>query len=119
VHEALEAADLLADEGIAARVIDLYSIKPLDVETLRAAAEATGGRVVTVEDHWPEGGLGDAVAAALAGTEVPPRVVKLAVRTMPGSGKPDELLAVAGIDAASIVAAGRALVATASASVPG
>ena len=119
VHEALEAADLLADEGIAARVIDLYSIKPLDVETLRAAAEATGGKVVTVEDHWPEGGLGDAVAAALADTEVPPRVVKLAVRTMPGSGKPDELLAVAGIDAASIVTAGRALVATASASVPG
>ena len=61
LHEALKAADALAGEGIAARVIDLYSVKPIDAETLRAAAEATGGRIVTVEDHWPEGGLGDAV----------------------------------------------------------
>ena len=61
VHEALAAADLLAEEGISARVIDLYSIKPLDRETLLAAAEATDGRIVTVEDHWPEGGLGEAV----------------------------------------------------------
>ena len=66
VHEALKAADRLAEDGIAARVIDLYSIKPIDAETLRAAAEATQGRIVTVEDHWPEGGLGDAVLAALA-----------------------------------------------------
>jgi transketolase len=95
VHEALRAADLLAEDGIAARVIDLYSIKPLDAETLAAAAEATQGRLVTVEDHWPEGGLGDAVAAVLASTEDPPRVVKLAVREMPGSGKPAELLAAA------------------------
>ncbi|HYI74646.1 MAG TPA: transketolase [Gaiellaceae bacterium] len=113
VHEALEAADALAQDGIAARVIDLYSIKPLDSETLRAAAEATGGRLVTVEDHWPEGGLGDAVIAALADTDDPPRVVKLAVSRMPRSGKPDELLAEAGIGARHIAAAARRLVATA------
>ena len=111
VHEALKAADALADEGVAARVIDLYSIKPLDAETLRAAAEATRGRLVTVEDHWPEGGLGDAVIAALADTDEPPRVVKLAVRGMPRSGKPEELLAAAGIDAEHIASAARRLVA--------
>ena len=58
---ALEAADLLAQDGVHARVIDLYSVKPVDVDGLRAAAEATGGRIVTVEDHWPEGGIGEAV----------------------------------------------------------
>jgi len=106
---ALRAADLLAADGIAARVIDLYSIKPIDTETLLAAAEATG-RLVTVEDHWPEGGLGDAVLAALADTDDPPRVRKLAVQGMPGSGKPSELLAAAGIDAEHIAAAARRLV---------
>jgi transketolase len=111
VHEALKAADTLEEEGISARVIDLYSIKPLDEETLRAAVEATRGRLVTVEDHWPEGGLGDAVLAALADTDEPPRVVKLAVRDMPRSGKPEELLADAGIDAEHIAAAARKLVA--------
>ena len=111
VHEALKAADALAEEGIAARVIDLYSIKPLDEETLRAAAEATDGRLVTAEDHWAEGGLGDAVLAALAETDDPPRLVKLAVRQMPKSGKPEELLARAGIDAEHIAAAARRLVA--------
>jgi transketolase len=111
LHEALKAADQLAEEGIAARVIDLYSIKPLDSETLLAAADATQGRLVTIEDHWPEGGLGDAVLAALADTEAPPRVVKLAVRGMPSSGKPAELLAAAGIDADHIAAAARRLVA--------
>jgi transketolase len=110
VHEALKAAESLAAEGIDARVIDLYSIKPLDVETLRTAAEATGGRFVTVEDHWPEGGLGDAVMAALADTDDPPRVVKLAVSEMPRSGKPEELLSAAGIDAEHIAAAARRLV---------
>jgi transketolase len=110
VHEALKAADALAEEGISARVVDLYSIKPLDEDTLRAAAEATGGRVLTVEDHWPEGGLGDAVAGTLADTDEPPRVVKLAVRDMPRSGKPEELLADAGIDAEHIAAAARRLV---------
>ncbi len=110
VHQALRAAELLAEDGIAARVIDLYSIKPLDSETLLAAAVATQGRLVTVEDHWPEGGLGDAVIAALAETDDPPRVVKLAVRGMPSSGKPEELLSAAGIDAEHIAAAARRLV---------
>jgi transketolase len=105
---------VLAKDGIAARVIDLYSIKPLDAETLAAAAEATNGRIVTVEDHWPEGGLGDAVTAALAEADEPPRVLKLAVRGMPSSGKPAELLAAAGIDAEHIAEAARRLVATAS-----
>jgi transketolase len=111
VHEALKAADALGEDGIAARVIDLYSIKPVDAATLEAAAEATGGKLVTVEDHWPEGGLGDAVLAALGDTDGPPRVVKLAVHGMPRSGKPDELLATAGIDAEHIAAAARRLVA--------
>ena len=99
VHEALRAADLRAADGIAARVIDLYSIKPIDTEGLLAAVEATNGRLVTVEDHWPEGGLGDAVLAALADADDPPRVRKLAVQGMPGSGKPSDLLTAAGIDA--------------------
>jgi transketolase len=111
VHEALAAAASLAEEDINARVVDLYSIKPLDEDTLRTAVEATGGRLVTVEDHWAEGGLGDAVIAALADTEEPPRVLKLAVTGMPRSGKPDELLADAGIDAEHIAAAARELVA--------
>ncbi len=110
VPEALKAADALAEDGISARVIDLYSIKPLDAETLEAAAEATQGRIVTVEDHWPEGGLGDAVLSALGDTDDPPRVVKLAVKAMPGSGKPEELLAAAGIDAEHIAEAARQLV---------
>jgi transketolase len=111
VHEALKAAEMLAEEGITARVIDLYSIKPIDDATLRAAADATAGRLVTVEDHWAEGGLGDAVLEALADSDVPPRVVKLAVREMPRSGRPEELLAGAGIDADHIAAAARRLAA--------
>ncbi len=113
--EASKAADALAGEGVSARVIDLYSVKPVDTETLRAAAEATGGRLITVEDHWPEGGLGDAVLDALADSEEPPRVVKLAVREMPTSGKPAELLAAAGIDADHIARAVRELVGAATA----
>jgi transketolase len=111
LHEAVKAADTLADEGISARVIDLYSLKPVDVETLRAAAEATGGRIVTVEDHWPEGGIGETVLSALADYEDGVRVDLLAVREMPTSGKPAELLAAAGIDADAIVEAARRLVA--------
>jgi transketolase len=110
LHEALKAADALADDGINARVIDLYSLKPVDVETLRAAAEATGGRVVTAEDHWPEGGLGEAVLSAFADADDRPRVIQLAVREMPTSGKPEELLAAAGIDAEHIATAARRLV---------
>jgi transketolase len=109
VHEALKAADTLADEDIAVRVIDAYSVKPIDADTLQAAAEATG-RVVTVEDHWPEGGLGDAVLSALADTDERPRVVKLAVEEMPRSGKPTELMAAYGIDADAIARAVRQLV---------
>ena len=67
MHECLLAADQLALDGIRARVIDLYSIKPIDTETLIAAADATGGRIVVAEDHHPEGGLGSAVASALLG----------------------------------------------------
>ena len=72
MHEALAAADALAEEGISARVLDCYSVKPIDAEGLREAAAATGA-VVTVEDHWPEGGLGEAVLSALAGLDEHPR----------------------------------------------
>ncbi|HEX4222162.1 MAG TPA: transketolase C-terminal domain-containing protein, partial [Pseudonocardiaceae bacterium] len=92
-----------------ARVIDAYSVKPIDAATLREAARATG-RIVTVEDHWPEGGLGDAVLAALAEHSAPVR--RLAVRDMPMSGTPEELLAAAGIDTASIVKAARSMAST-------
>lgn len=111
LHEALKAADILGGEGIAARVIDLYSVKPIDTETLVAAARATGGRVMTVEDHWAEGGIGDAVASALAEAQLdtPLRLVKLAVTAMPGSAKPDECIAAAGLDAESIAGAARKL----------
>jgi transketolase len=111
VHEALKAAEALAEEDIAVRVIDAYSVKPIDADTLRAAAEATG-RIVTVEDHWPEGGLGDAVLAALADADEPAHVVKLAVNEMPHSGKPAELMAAYGIDADAIVRSVRELVAS-------
>jgi transketolase len=110
LHESLKAAEQLAGEGIEARVIDLYSVKPVDAETLRAAAEATGGRILTVEDHWPEGGIGDAVLEVVSDGETPSSVVRLAVREMPGSGKPAELLAAAGIDAEHIATAARSLV---------
>jgi transketolase len=112
VHEALKAADALAGEGISARVVDAYSLKPIDADTLVAAAEETG-RIVTVEDHWPEGGLGDAVLAALAEAGAEARVVKLAVRELPHSGKPAQLLAAAGIDADAISGAARQLVGSA------
>jgi transketolase len=106
LHEALRAADVLAEEGISARVIDLYSVKPIDTETLQAISTP----IVTVEDHWPEGGIGEAVLSALSAIEERPPVVQLAVRDMPGSGKPAELLAAAGIDADAIVKAARRLV---------
>jgi transketolase len=109
VHEALAAADLLAEDGISARVIDAYSVKPVDAITLRAAARETG-RIVTVEDHWPEGGLGDAVLSALAAGGALPVVTKLAVRSMPGSATPDEQLQLTGIDLASIATAAAELV---------
>ncbi|SFT05152.1 transketolase [Saccharopolyspora flava] len=107
LHEALKAADLLAHEGIGARVIDLYSVKPVDTATLRQAAKETAG-LVTAEDHWPEGGLGEAVLSALAEDPVPVR--RLAVHEMPGSGKPAELLGQARIDATAIAEKARELV---------
>jgi transketolase len=109
LHEALEAAETLGADGISARVIDLYSVKPVDVETLRAAARETRG-IVTVEDHWAQGGIGEAVLSALADADERPRVTLLAVRELPGSGKPAELLAAAGIDAEHIADAARSLV---------
>jgi transketolase len=109
LHEAISAASVLEEEGISARVIDAYSVKPIDATTLRTAAAETGG-IITVEDHWPEGGLGDAVLEVFAADSVRPRVVKLAVRHMPGSATPAEQLAMAGIDAAAIAAAARELV---------
>jgi transketolase len=109
LHEALRAADELAEDGVQARVIDLYSVKPVDSRTLVRAAGETGA-IVTVEDHWPEGGLGEAVLSALADSGEPCRVRKLGVEVMPGSGSPDELLREAGIDSGAIAAAARELV---------
>ena len=111
LHESLEAADQLEADGVIARVIDLYSIKPIDVETLLKAAKETG-LIVTVEDHRPEGGLGDAVLEVFATEDCKPYVLKLAVNEMPTSGKPSELLSAAGIDASHIANAVRKLIAT-------
>jgi transketolase len=108
VHEALRAADQLAGGGVRARVLDLYSVKPIDAAALRQAAEQTKGLVVA-EDHWPEGGLGDAVLSALAESGVSTPVRKLGVQMLPGSGKPAELLHQVGIDADAIAEAARAL----------
>jgi transketolase len=115
LHEALKAADQLQGAGVAVRVIDAYSVKPIDAKTLHAAAQATGGRIVVVEDHWFEGGLGDAVLDAFAGTETQapsatlPRILKLAVHQMPGSSTPEQELEDAGISASHIVAAVKSL----------
>ena len=111
VHEAVKAADELEREGVRVRVIDAYTVKPIDTKTLFAAAQDTGGRFVVVEDHWPEGGIGDAVLAALARAgELGLRYRHLAVREMPGSGKPAELLDAAGISAKHIANAVRELI---------
>src|ERR1700691_839345 len=106
LHEALKAADQLKSAGIAIRVIDLYCVKPLDGKALAAEVGATGGRLVTAEDHWPEGGLGEGVLHALAAAGAPPAKSKLvAVNGMPHSGKPDELVDAFGISARHIVEA--------------
>lgn len=105
LHECLAAADALSEKGISARVVDCYSVKPLDAETLRGAVMAAGGNVVIAEDHHPEGGLGEAVVSVLAGQVSPLRVTHLAVEGMPGSGTSAELLDWAGIDAQHIVEA--------------
>jgi transketolase len=110
LHEAIKAHELLGREKINIRVIDAYSVKPIDARTLHEAARETQGRLVVVEDHWFEGGLGDAVLDAFTGPEAPlPRVVKLAVRRMPCSGTAEELRRFAEIDAEAIVAAVRSL----------
>ena len=110
LHECLRAADILDAEGIGARVIDCYCVKPIDTATIAAAAQATGGRIVIAEDHHPEGGLGSAVTdALLAAGRRDLFVAHLAVREMPGSGTGQELLAWAGIDAGHIAAAARRL----------
>ncbi|WP_256788417.1 transketolase [Frankia sp. AvcI1] len=109
LHQALAAADTLAAEGVAARVIDLYSVKPVDAATLLEAARATGGRIVVAEDHYPEGGLASAVLGALDDSGLPLSVRHLAVRALPGSGTPEELLDAAGISAKHIVEAARDL----------
>jgi transketolase len=110
LDEAVKAAERLAEEGVRARVLDAYSIKPIDAEAVRAAARECGA-LVTVEDHWPEGGLGDAVLEALAESDDHAHVVKLAVREMPTSGTPAELLHAARIDADAIADAVQKLVA--------
>jgi transketolase len=110
LHACLAAADQLGEDGISARVIDLYSVKPADTATLTAAAAATGGRLVVAEDHHPEGGLGSAVLDALTSAgRAELTMAHLAVREMPGSGTPDELLDASGIDAAHIADAARRL----------
>jgi transketolase len=108
LHEALAAHEALARDGVRARVVDLYSVKPVDAATLHACAEECKGRLVVVEDHWPEGGLADAVAAAFSG-EPSPSITRLAVEGMPTSGTPEELLDEAGIGARRIAAAVRRL----------
>ncbi len=117
LHEALKAYDRLKQEGITARIIDAYSVKPIDTETLHQAAQDTDGNLIVVEDHWLEGGLGAAVQDAFAGVDTSPtyqgpqlQLIKLAVQNMPGSGKPQELMHEAKIDADAIVEAARSLV---------
>jgi transketolase len=103
----LSAADALDGDGISVRVIDAYSVKPIDAETLRAALADTGVLIVA-EDHRIEGGLGDAVLAAIAeGGQLSGRVVKLGVSAMPTSGSPEELRDWAGISASKIADAVR------------
>jgi transketolase len=110
LHEAVKAYDVLKTQDIVARIIDLYTVKPIDADALADAAKVTGGRFVVVEDHWAEGGLGEAVLAALAEKGVREvRYRHLAVRKMPGSGKPAELLDDAGISTVHIVRAAKAL----------
>ena len=101
LYEALKAADALKNEGVGITVIDAYSVKPLASEVIRTAAQQTNNQVITVEDHYAEGGLGDAVAGELSAQGV--KVHKLAVRELPRSGKPEELLAKYGIDADAII----------------
>ena len=105
VHNSLAAADLLERRGVRARVVDVYSVKPLDLIGISSSIAATGGRVVITEDHHAEGGLGEAISIALAACELSVRLAHLAVRNMPTSGPPEELMHEAGISARDIAAA--------------
>lgn len=105
LFEALNAYEQLAKEGIAISVIDLYSVKPLDIKTIRAVVHTSGKRLITVEDHYLQGGLGEAVTAASCNDGF--QIINLAVTKLPQSGKPQELLADARIDAAAIIKAVR------------
>lgn len=110
VHEALKAQEQLKSQGLPARVMDLYCVKPIDGKQFAEELKAAGGNLITVEDHYPEGGLGEAVLSALAEAGASPKkYVKLAVTGMPHSGKPDELLEAFGISARHIVDAVRAM----------
>jgi len=110
VHEALKAHEQLKSQGISARVMDLYCVKPIDRKQFAGQLKAAGGNLITVEDHYPEGGLGEAVLSALAEAGASPKkYAKLAVTGMPHSGKPDELLEAFGISAKHIVEAVRAI----------
>ena len=109
LHNCLATADQLGRGGIHARVLDLYSIKPIDTETLLEAAAATGGRLVVAEDHYPAGGIGGAVLEAFNDAGHPVQITHLAVRGLPGSGTPAELMDAAGISAGHIVQAARDL----------
>ena len=109
LHNCLAAADQLAEDGIGARVVDLYSVKPIDTQTLLEAAAATGDRIVVAEDHYPAGGIGSAVLDAFNDAGHPVRISHLAVRDLPGSGTPAELMAAAGISAGQIAQAARDL----------
>jgi len=107
LHNCLAAAEQLGRDGIRARVLDLYSVKPIDTETLVAAAAATGDRLIVVEDHYPAGGIGSAVLEAFNDAGHPVRIVHLAVRGLPGSGTPEELMEAAGISASHVAQAAR------------
>jgi transketolase len=108
LYEALKAADDLKSQGVAVRVVDLYCLKPLDPQAIAGQLKAAGGRLVTVEDHWPEGGVGEAVLSALAQAGATPAKSRLlAVTGMPHSGKEQELLDAFGISARHIAAAVR------------
>jgi transketolase len=102
VHEALKAASQLEAEGIAIRILDAYSVKPIDGQGILKAAQETGGRIIVVEDHYEQGGLGDAVLEVVGNQA---RVVKLAVREIPRSGPPEALIEKYGISSSHIVAA--------------
>jgi transketolase len=109
LHNCLAAADELGRDGISARVLDLYSLKPIDTQALLDAGAATGGRLVVVEDHYPEGGIGGAVLEAFSDAGHPAQITHLAVRGLPGSGTPAELMDAAGISADRVAQAARDL----------